>query len=112
MENSITTIEKLIEKAEIYSKTSIELCKLEAVNKTVDVFSNMAVKIVLMSVVVMVILFGNIGLAFWIGQELEQVYYGFFTIAFVYLCFSILIYIFKKEFIKNPVSKFIINKLK
>ena len=31
MENNSTTIEKLIEKAEIYSKTTLELYKCEAV---------------------------------------------------------------------------------
>lgn len=112
MENSTTTIEKLIEKAEIYSKTSLELCKYKAVSKSADIFSNVAAKMVIMLVVVLFLLLINVGLALWVGQELGKVYYGFFTIAFGYLCLAILLYIFREEWIKNPVSNFIINKMK
>lgn len=112
MENSTTTIEKLIEKSEIYAKTTFELCKYEAVNKTADIFSNLAVKLAITLVVVLFLLLVNVGLALWIGQELGEVYYGFFLVAFVYLCLAILLYIFRDEWVRSPVSNFIINKMK
>lgn len=111
MENNTTTIEKLIEKAEIYSKTTLELCKYEALYKSADIFSNLAVKLVLTIVVVMFLLFTNIGLAFFIGNYLGDVCLGFFIIGFAYLLLGILLYIFKDEWIKNPVSDFIISKM-
>jgi hypothetical protein len=112
MENSTTTIEKLIEKAEIYSKTSLELCKYQAVNKSADIFSYLAVKMAIGLVVVLFLLMLNVALALWLGKELGEVYYGFFAVAFCYFCLSILLYIFREEWIKNPVSNFIINKIK
>ena len=112
MENSTTTIEKLIEKAEIYSKTTLELCKYEAVYKSADIFSNLAVKMALSIVVVMFLLLVNVGLSLWVGQELGEVYYGFFVISFGYLFITFLIYIFRDNWIKSPVSNFIINKMK
>lgn len=112
MENSITIIEKLIEKATTLSKTSIELCKYKVVNKTVDIFSYIAFKMALFGIVVIALLFVNIGLAFWIGQELGKIYYGFFVIAIFYLIISILLFIFRDTCIKNPMSNFIINKMK
>ena len=111
MENS-TTIEKLIEKAEIYSKTTLELCKYEAVYKSADIFSNLAVKLAVAIVVVLFLLLVNIGLALFLGQYLGETYLGFFVIAFLYLCLAILLYIFREEWVKNPVSNFIINKIK
>lgn len=111
MENNTTTIEKLIEKAEIYSKTTLELCKYEALYKAADLFSNLTVKLVLASVVVMFLLFTNIGLAFFIGNYLGDVGLGFFLIGFGYLLLGILLYIFQDEWIKNPVSNFIISKM-
>lgn len=111
MENTTTTIEKLIEKAEIYSKTTLELCKYEAVYKSADIFSNLAVKLAITIVVVMFLLFANIGLAFCLGNYLGEIYYGFFIIGFGYLFIGILLYIFKDEWIKTPVSNFIINKM-
>ena len=111
MENS-TTIEKLIEKAEIYSKTTLELCKYEAVYKSVDIFSSLAVKLVITLVVVLFLLFVNVGLALYIGQYLGEIYYGFFIVAFGYLSLAIVLYIFRDEWIRTPVSNFIINKMK
>lgn len=112
MENSTTTIEKLIEKAEIYSKTSLELFKYEAVYKSADIFSNSAAKLALSIVVVLFLLLVNIGLALWVGQYLGETYLGFFVIAFGYLFLAILLYVFREKWVKNPVSNFIINKMK
>ena len=111
MENNTTTIEKLIEKAEIYSKTTLELCKYEAVYKSADIFSNLAVKLAITIVVVMFLLFANIGLAFFLGDYLGEIYYGFLVIGTFYLFIAILLYIFKDEWIRNPVSNFIISKI-
>lgn len=110
MEDS-TTIEKLIEKSEIYARTSLELCKYEAVYKSADLFSNLAIKMAVTIVVVLSLLFINVGLALWIGQQMNNIYCGFFIIAFVYLFLAILLYVFRKNWIKIPVSNFIINKM-
>ena len=112
MENNSTTIEKLIEKAEIYSKTTLELCKYEAVYKSADIFSNLAVKLAIAIVVVLFLLLVNVGLALCVGNYLGETYLGFFVIAFGYFCFAILLYIFRDEWIRNPVSNFIIRKMK
>jgi hypothetical protein len=109
--NTTTTIEKLIEKAEIYSKTTLDLIKCETVYKSADIFSNLAVKLSLAFVVVVVLLFMNIGLAFFIGKQLGEVYYGFLAVGFAYLLILIVLFIFKDAWIKNPVSNFIISKM-
>ena len=112
MGDSTTTIEKLIEKAEIYSKTTLELCKYEAVQKSADIFSNLAVKLAIAIVVVLFLLLVNVGLAIFVGQYLGEIYLGFFIIAFGYLCLALLLYIFREEWVKKPVSNFIISKMK
>ena len=98
MENTITTIEKLIEKSRIYAKTSLELCKYEAVYKSADIFSNLAVKMAITIVVVLFLLLVNVGLSIWVGQELGEIYYGFFVVAFGYLCLALLLYILQTDF--------------
>lgn len=111
MENNTTTIEKLIEKAEIYSKTTLELFKYETVYKSADIFSSLAVKVAITLVVVMFLLFINIGLALFLGSYLGEMYYGFVIVGVAYLLISILLFIFKDEWIKNPVSNFFIRKM-
>ena len=110
--NTTTTIEKLIEKAGVYSKTTLQLCKYEAVHKSADIFSSLAVKLAITIVVVMFLLFVNIGLALCLGNYLGEVYYGFVIVGFSYLFIAILLYVFKDEWIKTPVSNFIISKMK
>ncbi len=111
MENNTTTIEKLLEKAGIYSKTTLELCKYEAIFKSADLFSKLAVKIVITIVVVLFLLFISFGLAYFLGEYLGEVYYGFAIIGLAYLFIAILLYIFKDEWIKNPISNFIISEM-
>ena len=111
MEHNTTTIEKLIERAEIYSKTTLELYKYEAVYKSADIFSNLAVKLSITLVVVIFLLFVNIGLALFLGNYLGEVYYGFIVVGLAYLFIAITLFIFKEEWIKNPVSNFIISKM-
>ena len=111
MEQNTTTIEKLIEKAEIYSKNSLELLKYDVVYKSADIFSNLAVKLSITLVVVIFLLFINIGLAIILGEYLGEVYYGFIAVGLAYLFIAITLFIFKEEWIKNPVSNFIISKM-
>ena len=54
MENSTATIEKLIEKAEVYSKTTLELCKCNAIYEAANVFSSLAIRLVLLFVAVII----------------------------------------------------------
>jgi hypothetical protein len=112
MENSTTTIEKLIEKSEIYARTSLELYTCETVLKSVNIVSNLAVKLAITGVVVLFLLLINVGLALLIGQKIGEVYYGFFTVAAFYLLLAIILFIFKEKLIKMPVSTYIINQMK
>ncbi|MGH2664207.1 hypothetical protein [Flavobacterium sp.] len=109
MENN-SAIEKLIERAEAYAKTSLELYKYNAIDKSADIFSTLAVRLAITVVLIMFSLMINIGLALWIGEILGKAYYGFFVIAVFYLLLALLLYIFRKQWIKNPVSNFIIVK--
>ncbi len=111
MTTTTTEIEKLIEKVEFYSKTSVELFKCNAIFKSATIFSNLTVKLAIIVVVIIASLFLNIGFALWIGKLLGESYYGFFVIAVIYFFIGILIYIYRVKWIKNPVGNFIINKL-
>lgn len=111
MENKATTIEMLFEKAEDYTRTTVDLVKLTAVDKTADVMSSLLSRLAVSIVFVMFVLLVNIGLSFWIGELLGKTYLGFFAVSIFYLVISIVLNIFKDEWIKMPVSNFIIIKM-
>lgn len=112
MENSLTAIERLIQKLEIYIKSTIELLKYQAVQKTVTFFSYIAVRFVILLAVIFSLLFFNIGLAFWIGKMLGEIYLGFAAVALAYLCIAVFIFIFRERLISIPVSNFLIKKFR
>ncbi|UFH45554.1 hypothetical protein LNP27_10455 [Flavobacterium galactosidilyticum] len=111
MENNTSTIETLFEKAEDYTRTTAELMKLKAVDKTADVASSMLSRGAVSIVFVMFAFLVNIGLSLWVGELLGKDYYGFFIVSGIYLIISILLYIFRDPLIKLPVSNFIIERM-
>lgn len=111
MSNNATAIETLFEKAGDYGKVSMELFKLQAIDKSAEVLSALASKLVVTIVVALFTLSINIGLALWIGELLGKVYYGFFIVAGFYAVIATLCYIFRRQWIKDPVSTTIIRKM-
>ena len=111
MGNNTSTIETLFERAEDYTRTTVELMKLQAVDKTADVASSMVSRLTVSIVFVMFAFLVNIGLSLWIGEILGKAYYGFFIVSSFYLLISILLYLFKDPWIKMPVSNFIIVRM-
>ena len=110
MENSSTTIEKLIEKIEIYVKTTFDLFGYNLVYKSADIISVIAAKLSIATVVVLSFLIASIGLSLFVGEQLEKIYYGFFVISGAYLLLALMLSIFKNIWIKRPVSNFIIKQ--
>ena len=111
MNNNATPIELLFEKAEDYGKTSIDLMKLNAIDKTADAVSSLAVQMATFLVVALFTLVVNIGLALWLGDLLGKTYYGFFIVASFYAAAAIIIYFFGQQWIKVPLNNSIIARL-
>ena len=111
MENIVNNIEKLYDKAEKYSKTSIDLMKLIAIDKTSDIISSLAVVFSISLIVALFTLFINIGVSLLIGKMLHNYYLGFFIVSGFYLILAIIIFIFRKTLIKIPIDNLIVLKL-
>lgn len=111
MDNKATTIEMLFEKAEDYTRTTVELAKLNAIDKSADVLSSLMSGLAVTTVVAIFMLLINIGLALWIGELLGKSYYGFFIVASFYFILALVLYTFNNQWIKTPVSNIIITKL-
>src|SRR3954464_4707448 len=100
MNDNATPIELLFEKAEDYGKTSIELLKLNAIDKTADVVSSLTVQLAQCLVVALFTLVINIGIALWIGELLGKIYYGFFIVAGVFFVVFLLLFFFLERWVK------------
>ena len=111
MNNIASPIESLFEKAEDYSRTSIHLFKLNTIDKSADVVSSLAANSVMMFIAAMFILSIHIGLALWLGELLGKSYYGFFVLAGAYALIAAPVYIYRNQWIKEPVNSAVISKL-
>jgi hypothetical protein len=111
MEENSNIFESLVERATDYGKTSYELMKLKAVDKTSDVVSTVIPYSFVFVMIVIFMLFFNLGLAFWLGEMLGKIFYGFFIVAAFYLLIVAVIHFFMRKWIKKVISNFIIKQL-
>ncbi|MFZ4724071.1 MAG: hypothetical protein ACOYMD_01350 [Paludibacter sp.] len=111
MEDNTLFIESLLERTADYGKTSYQLVKLKVIDTTSDrvstFFSHFFIFIILSSFV----LFLNLGLAFWLGELLGQIFYGFLAVAAFYALVAFILHFFTRKMIKRFFYDYIIRQL-
>lgn len=111
MEDKIKHFDLLVNKAESLGKTSIELIKLQAVDKVANGTSSFVAWAAVIIAVVLGFIILNFGLALWLGAVMEKVYLGFFAVAGFYILLAIILFIFKDKWIKKPLNNSMINEM-
>lgn len=111
MDTTATNIELLYDKAKKYTETSMELFRLNAIDKTADVASSLMARMAIVMVVAMFTLFVNIGIALFIGKMMGEYYFGFLIVSLFYLVLAIVFHVFRNQFIKIPITNLVIEKL-
>ncbi|MGZ5222228.1 MAG: phage holin family protein [Chitinophagaceae bacterium] len=112
MEEKATLIGSLFEKTEDYAKSSIELLKLKAVDKSTNALSSVASVCIILVSTMCIISMVNIGIALWISMLMDNSYSGFFIVALFYAVLSVVLYVFREQIIKAPVSNRIITHIR
>ena len=103
-------IEALLEHAGDYLDTRLDLVKLQVVQKTSDIISSLASRLILILIIVIFIMIANVGIALVLGDWMGKTYYGFFALAGFYLIVGLIFNAFKGKWIKGPVADSIIRK--
>jgi fatty acid desaturase len=109
MEDKADLLETLFDRATEYGKTSIELVKLKALDKTTDIVSSFVPLSIVILLVASFLLFLNLGLALWLGEILGKPFYGFFVVAAFYVITGIVIHFFMHRWIKKLVGNYLIK---
>jgi len=110
METKANLIEPLLEKAEQFGKTNLELLKLKSVDKAAEVGSSLISNTLLLLAFSIFLLVLNIAIALWLGDLLGKAYYGFSLVALFYgLVLSVLF--FMRKSIKASVRDSIITQI-
>lgn len=111
MKENSKLIDSLLEKATDYGKTSLELLKLQAVDKTSDSVSSIVPIAIVVIILSFFLLFVNLGIAFWLGEILGKIYLGFLIISAFYALVCLILYFFMRDWIKQTVYDFVIRQL-
>lgn len=111
MKDKVILVEMLIDKIEQYGKTSMELYKLKAIDKTTDVFASLASRIVIFGIIALFFILFTIGIALYLGDVLGKSYYGFFAVAGFYVLVAIILLIIRKPYLEKTFNNYIINQI-
>ncbi len=111
MTDNTTPIATLFERAEDYGKTTLNLLKLNAIDKSADVASSLVSRLAVILTVVFSVLIISVGAALWLGKLLGEAFYGFYIIGGFYAILAILLQVFGQKWIKYPVSNSIIEQM-
>jgi fatty acid desaturase len=110
MDDKIKQIESLLESVAEYGKASYELGKLKLLDKTSDAVSSFIPHAIVLVLVGVFMLFLNLGLAFWLGKILGNIYLGFFALAAFYGIIGIVMHFFMHKWLKKLICNYIIKK--
>jgi len=111
MENKPSLLESLFERAEEYGKTSLELIKLKALDKTSDLASSFVSRLTVTFSLTAFLVMVSLGVAIWLGEILGKPWYGFFIVSAFYGILAFILYFFMHKWLKRIVSNLIIKQL-
>lgn len=111
MRNTAEYIENLYTKVRDYAETSIELYKLQAIDATGSIISNLVTRILFILVLATFLFFFNLSLGFYIGKLLDSYYLGFLIVSTFYLLIGVILYFMRHKWIKNPINDLVLSKL-
>jgi hypothetical protein len=111
MEENQNSLESLFERATEYGKTSIELAKLKVIDKITDLVSSLVPNSVVFILIMVFVLFFNIGLAFWLGEIIGKTYYGFLIVAGFYGIAGVFVHFFMHKRLKKITGNYLIKQI-
>ncbi len=111
MEQKTAFMEPLFEKVEAYGKSSFELFKLKALDKSANVIALLASNSIILIFLVLFLLTLNIGVALWLGDILGKSYYGFFCVAGFYAIIGGVLCMFLNKPLQQKINQVIVSQM-
>ena len=111
MEEKSSPVESLFDKFKEYLEIRLDLLKLKAIDKSSNLISSCLSMIILLVFGLFFLALFNIGLALLIGYWLGNAFWGFFIVAGFYIIIGLVIYSFRKKWLKAPIASMMIKSL-
>lgn len=111
MKDKAVLIEVLFEKVESYTKTTLELYRLKAIDKITDVFATLASGLIIAVIIALFFILISIGLALYLGELLGKTYFGFFALGGLYGIIALIITMNRRAWLEIKLNDFLINQI-
>ena len=111
MEDLKTRVEELTENIGDYADTLYKLTIVNVVEKTTNVASIVVSSVSILILGMFVILFSSVGLAWWLGNVLDNRAAGFFLVSGFFLLVLAVILLFRKKLIYPYIRNSIVKKV-
>jgi hypothetical protein len=111
MELKLEKIEELIVNLKSYTTSTIEIVKLEAVERTSSIVANFISGLVIGLVVILFAFFFSMGISLYLSELLDNTYWGFGIVAGAYLLLGIVLIIGRKKLLNKPIRDKFIQEL-
>jgi hypothetical protein len=105
-DKNIETIAQLIELLKHYLGLQTEYVKLDVIDKVVRLLTATALAILFFLIIIAVLLFLSLGIAFWLANYMSLTC-AFLIISAVHVVFLLLFIVFRKSWIERPIVRFL-----
>ena len=105
-DKNVETIAQLIEVLKHYLGLQTEYVKLDVIDKVVRLLTATALAILFFLIIIAVLLFLSLGIAFWLANYMSLTC-AFLIISAVHVVFLLLFIVFRKSWIERPIVRFL-----
>ena len=110
MDEKENILSSLLDSVEDYGKTSFELFKMKRLDKASDIAATVVSRILAIIAFMTFLSMASIGAAFWLGEVLGKIWYGFFVVAAFYGLLGLIVYFVMHKGLKRIFADMIINR--
>ncbi len=111
MDQTKSKVEYYFEHVKGYLTTNLELFKLKIIEKSAHAFSSLFSSIILLLICFVFILLFSVGLSLKLSEFFASASTGFFLVALIYLIISIVLFLFRKKLLIEPLMNIFIGNI-
>jgi hypothetical protein len=100
----------LLDSVEEYGRTSYKLFTLKTLDKASDLASAVISRITAVIACMTFLFMASLGVAFWLGDVMGRIWYGFFAVAAFYGLVGLVVYFFMHKGLKRIFANMIIHQ--
>ncbi|MCR4958473.1 MAG: phage holin family protein [Prevotella sp.] len=109
-DKNVETIAQLIEALKHYLGLQTEYVKLDVIDKVVRLLTTATLSVLLFLILIVVLLFASLGLAFWLSKHIGLTS-AFLAVAAMHAFILLLVYAFRRPWIERPLVRYLARLL-